>query len=155
MLRRENTYFENMEKIGAAFETEKKAMEEKKETIIETYGFDSKEWKAWKEESNSLKYPIPSGAIKAYRAWETSLDREAEELELDDFLWEREVKDFVEALKRAEIESFILTNSSTALMDNLHQLTEEGCKMTGLVKTYRKNLWNEEESLNGIRFEVR
>ncbi|MBP3805267.1 MAG: hypothetical protein J6I76_15515 [Oribacterium sp.] len=154
MLKKENAYFENLYKIGQAFETIRKAHEEKKADLIEKYGYDSEEMKVWYEEKKEMTYPVPQGACKAYRAWSQSLEREADEVEMDDFLWDREVKDFVEALRGAEITSFIYTNTSTALMDNIHQLTEEGCEMTGLVKVERKNLWREPEEINGIRFTV-
>lgn len=154
MLKRENTHFEELLKIGEAYETIKKAHEEKKQTLIDTYGWDSDELKAWYEEKKEMTYPIPQGACKAYRAWQQSLEREADEVEMDDFLWDREVKDFVETLRAAGIESFIFTNTSTALMDNMHQLTEEGCRMDGLVKVERKNLWREPEEVNGIHFTV-
>jgi phosphoglycolate phosphatase-like HAD superfamily hydrolase len=154
MLKRENAHFEELLKIGEAYETIKKAHEEKKQTLIDTYGWDSDELKAWYEEKKEMTYPIPQGACKAYRAWQQSLERDADEVEMDDFLWDREVKDFVETLRAAGIESFIYTNSSSALMENLHQLTEEGCTMDGLVKIERKNRWSEEEHIYGIHFTV-
>lgn len=155
MLKKENAHFENLRKIGEAYETVRKAHEEKKQEILDTYGWESEELKAWYEEKKEMTYPIPAGACKAYRAYMQSLEREADELEMDDFLWDREVKDFVETLKAAGIATFIYTNSSTALMDNMHQLAEEGCSMDGLVKVERKNLWREPEEVNGIRFTVK
>lgn len=152
MLKRENTYFENLEKIADAFETIRRAHEEKKADLVREYGYDSDEMKAWYEEKKEMTYPIESGTCKAFRAWNQSLERKAAEVEMDDFLWEREVKDFVEALRGAEVKTFILTNTSTALMENLHQLTDEGCTMDGLVKVTRKNLWNEPEEIMGIHF---
>ena len=39
-------------------------------------------------------------------------------------------------------------------MENLHSFEKEGCRMDGLVKVERKNLWREPEEINGIRFTV-
>ena len=38
---------------------------------------------------------------------------------MDDFLWEKEVTDFIETLRKAGIETFVYTNQSTAVMENL------------------------------------
>ena len=46
MLKKENAYFENLYKIGQAFETIRKAHEEKKADLIEKYGYDSEEMKS-------------------------------------------------------------------------------------------------------------
>jgi hypothetical protein len=154
MLNMNNTYFENLRKIGEAYETIRRAHEEKKQTIIDEFGWESEELKAWYEEKKKMTYPISQGACKAYRAWSQSVERETDEVEMDDFLWDREVKDFVEAMREAEIKSFIYTNSSTALMENMHQLVEEGCKMEGLVKIERANYWREPEEICGIRFSL-
>ena len=47
MLSRENEYFENLRKIGEAYDIIRKAHEEKKQKIIEECGWDSEELKAW------------------------------------------------------------------------------------------------------------
>ena len=154
MLNMNNTYFENLRKIGEAYETIRRAHEEKKQAILNEFGWESEELKTWYEEKKKMTYPIAAGACKAYRAWSQSVERETDEVEMDDFLWDREVKDFVEAMREAEIKSFIYTNSSTALMENMHQLAEEGCKMEGLVKIERANYWREPEEICGIRFSL-
>ena len=77
-------------------------------------------------------FPYTQGACKAYRAWAASVERGNEEPELDDFLWEREVSDFIATLRTAGIESFTITDRSTGLMENLHALAAEGCTMEGL-----------------------
>ena len=51
---------------------------------------------------------------------------------MDDFLWEGEVHDFVEALREAGFSSFVYTNQRTAVMDNLHRFAAEGCRLEGL-----------------------
>ena len=155
MLSRNNEYFENLRKIGEAYETIRKAHEDKKAELIGKFGYDSDEMKAWYEKKKEMTYPVPAGACKAYRAWMHSIEREADEVEMDDFLWDREVKDFVEALRGAGIESFVYTNASTALMDNIHDLEANGWKMTGLAEIRNTSRWATEEFTRGLRFEAR
>ena len=80
-----------------------------------------------------------------------------EEPELDDFLWEREVSDFIATLRTAGIESFTITDRSTGLMENLHALAAEGCTMEGLCMVGRiEPEWGhtKPEAVMGIRFKV-
>jgi hypothetical protein len=76
---------------------------------------------------------------------------------MDDFLWEREVKDFINTLREAGITSFVYTNTSTAVMENLHAFAKEGCTMTGLCTiTRQETRWGDEEptEIQGIRFQL-
>ena len=152
-----NTYFEKLEKIGHDFEEKRAAHEAKKQTIIDTFGWDSPELKAWYEEKEAMKFPISQGACKAYRAWAQSLSRKEDEVEMDDFLWEKEVADFIDALRKAGIGTFVYTNQSTAVMENLHQFAAAGCRMQGLCTiTRHENRWGDEEptEVMGIRFSL-
>lgn len=134
MLNERNTYFEKLMRLGREYEDKRKALEEKKLALIEKYGWDSDEVKAWYDVRHNMEYPVSQGACKAYRAWKNSLDRGLNDVEMDDFLWDKEVSDFVETLRKAGIMNFIYTNQSTAMMDNLHDLEKEGCIMEGLCK---------------------
>ena len=157
MLNRTNAHFEELDRIGREYDVKKKALEDRKQGIIDTYGWGSDELKAWFEEKNEMTYPIPSGACKAYRAWEHTVEREEDEVELDDLLWDREVADFVETFRKAGIETFIYTNQSTAVMENLHALEKEGCRMDGLctIKRMERRFGeNREETILGIHFTV-
>ena len=152
-----NTYFENLKRIGHEYETARVERQARKQQIIDTLGWDSEELKAWYAEDQAAKFPFEQGACKAYRAWATSISRQEDELEMDDFLWEKEVSDFVETLRSAGIESFVYTNQSTAVMENLHAFAAAGCSMTGLCTiTRRENRWGEEEpyEVQGVRFSL-
>ena len=150
-----NTYFEEIYRKSCEYTKEKKAREEEKDQIIETYGWDSEEYKAWRERQESFKYPFESGQVKAYRAWEYTKENNLSIIALNDFLWDREIKDFVETLREAGVTEFFYTNTSTAVMDNIHDLAANGCEMAGLATLPKKNHWGEEEELRGIRFEIR
>jgi hypothetical protein len=76
---------------------------------------------------------------------------------MDDFLWEKEVHDFIDTLRRAGIQTFVYTNQSTAVMENLHAFAAEGCTMDGLCTiTRHEDRWGDEEptEVMGIRFSV-
>ena len=60
-----NTYFEELRAIAAAFEEKRAAHESRKQHLIDTYGWDSEEVKAWYREKEEMTYPISEGACKA------------------------------------------------------------------------------------------
>ena len=154
MLNKSNTYFEELHRIGCEFEERRAAHQSKKQDIVNQYGWDSEELKSWYAEKEAMKFPFPEGACKAYRAWAQSIRRMQDEVEMDDFLWEREVEDFVSTLRQAGIGSFVYTNQSTACMENLHQLAAAGCRMDGLCTiTRQETRWGDEEpyEVMGIR----
>ena len=152
-----NTYFENLKRIGHDWEASRVERQARKQQIIDTLGWDSDELKAWYEEDAAAKFPFESGVSKAYRAWAQSLSRKEDELEMDDFLWDKEVADFIEALRSAGIETFVYTNQSTAVMENLHAFAAQGCTMMGLCTiTRQETRWGDEEPVEimGIRFSL-
>ena len=157
MMNANNAYFENLKRIGHEWEAACVERKNRKQQIIDTLGWDSDELKAWYEEDAAAKFPFESGVSKAYRAWAQSLSRKEDELEMDDFLWDKEVKDFIEALRSAGIETFVYTNQSTAVMENLHAFAAQGCTMIGLCTiTRQETRWGDEEptEVMGIRFKV-
>lgn len=157
MLNKNNTYFEEIRRIGHEWEASREERRARKQTIIHTFGWDSDELKAWYAEDAAATFPISQGVSKAYRAWWTSIDRNQDEVEMNDFLWEKDVQDFVDALKAAGIKTFVYTNQSTAVMENLHQLAAAGCTMQGLCTITRtEDRWGKEEpyEVMGIRFEI-
>ena len=157
MMNTNNTYFDNLYRIGCEYEAARVERQARKQQIIDTLGWDSEELKAWYEEDKAAKFPFSQGISKAFRAWKTSIQRSEDEVEMDDFLWESEVHDFIEALREAGFQTFVYTNQSTAVMENLHQLAAEGCRLEGLCTITRKeNRWGEEEpyEVQGIRFSL-
>ena len=152
-----NTYFEELKTIAAAFDEKRRAHEEKKQHLIDTYGWDSEEVKNWYAEKDAMKYPISEGACKAYRAFRMTNEKNSSEFEMEDFLWDREVADFIDALRKAGITSFAYTNQSTAVMENIHAFAAAGCTLTGLCKVTRKERrWGDDEITEypGIRFSL-
>ena len=157
MMNTNNCYFEEMKRIGYAWEEARVERKNRKQQIIDTLGWDSEELKAWYEEDKAAAFPFPQGASKAYRAWAGSISRKEDEVEMDDFLWEKEVHDFIDTLRRAGIQTFVYTNQSTAVMENLHAFAAEGCTMDGLCTiTRHEDRWGDEEptEVMGIQFSV-
>ena len=157
MMNKNNTYFENLKKICEDWEEARIERQTRKQTIIDTYGWESEELKAWYEEDAAEKFPFASGVSRAYRAWATSIEYQEDEVEMQDFLWANEVQDFVNTLREAGIKSLVYSNTSTAVMENLHQLAAEGCTMQGLCTiTRQENRWGTEAPVEaqGIRFSL-
>ncbi len=147
-----NKFFDELEAAGRAFEEAKAKHEELKQKIVDTYGWGSDELKAWYNKKEELKdsFPYSSGECKAYRAWKYS---EREEVEMNDSLWEDEIHDFVEAFRKAGIDTFVITNTSTGLMENLHRIAGEGCTMQGLCTIEKDDAWfGKKKEVPGIRF---
>lgn len=158
MLNKHNQYFENLHRLGCEYEEKRAAHQDKKQKIIDTFGWDSEELKAWYAEKKAMTFPFPTGVSKAYRAWAESIAKGMDEVEMTDSTWERERRDFVDALRKAGMESFVVTNQSTGLMEDLHGYAELGCTMMGLCTiSRRKDRWGEEKeiAIPGIRFSLK
>ena len=76
-----------------------------------------------------------NGANKAYWNWRYSVCQG--EVVMTDFLWEKDVHDFINTMRAAGVGSFIFANSSSALMSNLHGFVKEGCEIGKLVSIER------------------
>ena len=157
MLSKDNAVFNEMYRIGRDWEKAREERRARKQEIIDTKGWDSEELKAWYAEDEAAKFPFSQGGNKAYRAWASSIGRQENEVEMDDFLWEREMPDFVDTLRRAGFDTFVYTNQSTAVMENLHQFAAQVCRMLGLCTiTRQETRWGDEAptEVMGIRFSL-
>ena len=157
MMNKNNTYFEEMKRIGHEWEAARVERRNRKQQIIDTLGWDSPELKAWYEEDAAAEFPFDGGESKAYRAWAGSISKQEDEVEMEDFLWEKEVAGFIGTLRKAGIQTFVYTNQSTAVMENLHQFAAAGCRMESLCTITRtETRWGDEEptEVMGIRFSL-
>ena len=152
-----NEYLEQMMKTVNDWHTDKRERDARKQEIIQTLGWDSPELKAWYEEDATAKFPFTGGECKALRAWNETRKRGEDEVEMNDFLWDSEVEDFVTTLRKAGIRTFVYTDSSSAVMGNLHELVAQGCTMMGLCTISRlEDRFGGEElvDIRGIRFSL-
>lgn len=146
-----NTYFDEMTRVGTELARKREEHKELKQNIINTYGWDSEELKTWYAEEEQMKCAYSGGAWKAYWAWRYT---NGNELIFDEFCWDDEVYDFIDTLRKAGIGTFVTIDTSTALMKNLHQFVAEGCEMLGLCTITKKEDCFEKQVL-GIRFNVK
>lgn len=82
---------------------------------------------------------LTDGEIRAYQTYENDFI-------LDSFLWEKDVKDFVNTLREGGAKYFVYTSTSTAVIMNIHELIENGCKFIEACTT--------DDGYKGLRFEV-
>ena len=155
MIDKNNAVFLEMKRIGHEWEERRAEHQSRKQPIIDTYGWDSQEIKDWYAEKEANKFPFTAGENKAYRAWAGSISRGQDEIEMNDFLFDTEVTDFSRTLIAAGVTSFVYSNTSTAVMENLHALAAEGWTLSGLCTIKRtEDHWGGEEEyeVQGIRF---
>ena len=93
---------------------------------------------------------------KACQAFENSRREGWEDFVLTDFLWETEIAEFAAEMRAAQIESFVITNHSTALMENLHGFHQQGMSIAELTYIERENRLHKNgiERIPGIRIRV-
>ena len=95
------------------------------------------------------------GAGYAYRAYlDTCNNSNSEELIVNDLPFEDDMSDFVETLRSAGLTTVLITDASTALLRNLHQLDELGCRFDGLCKATRNYAWGAPEEIPAIRIRL-
>ena len=117
---------------------------------------DNKYFLAMEKESGKGSV-YSAGALKAFWSWKNSVHFGNNELEVSDFIWDKNVTEFVNTLREAGIKSFVVTNQSTALMQNLHAFVENGCELVELCVFKRGHGYFKDdpaEELYGIRFKV-
>lgn len=150
-----NAYFKKMHDIGTEYEKARSIRKREKEELIKNEDWNG--YEKWNEREESFPFPYNDGAMKAYWAWENSFLSKADFFEVRDLPWEKDAHDFVACLKEAGVSEFAITDKSTALMDVLHALSNEGCEMKGLCTVKRiENNWGTEEtkSYNGILMRI-
>ena len=81
--------------------------------------------------------PISNGQHMAYIAWFNSVRNQSSIFEVNNLPWPRDIYEFVETLRAAEVTEFAVTDYGTGLMEGLHRLTAEGCTMQGLCTVTR------------------
>lgn len=93
------------------------------------------------------------GQSYAYRAWRDTLENDVSAFEVHELPWQdttiaEDMKSFVETLRAAAIDHFVVTDQSTALMRCLHALIAAGGILEGpCAVTRRPPYWDEETRL--------
>lgn len=94
------------------------------------------------------------GKYEAFRTYDFNLDHDCSEFECNELPWTTDMKEFVETMREAGVETIAVTERSTALMENLHKLAKTGCKLGELCTVTRPNLWGEPEEIPAIRIHL-
>ena len=150
-----NAYFEEMQNTGIAYEQAKAERRIEKEQILKSG--DDAALERWYERENNFPYPFSRGQTTAFRAWKESIDHSADIFECNDLPWDKDTHDFVVTLREAGIKEFAVTNKSTALMEELHLLEAEGCRLVSLYKVSRVEIrWGGTETTEvlGLLFRI-
>lgn len=144
-----NEYMNELTKRLNEYERECKAFEDSKEEARKRGHEALMEW--YDNGPNKPEYPLTGGQSKAWRMWYRN---EREEMNFDDFVWEKEAKDFIDTLRAAGVKTFTFTNTSTALMENMHWFQQNGCTLMGLCEVEETDEWTRKHYGNkmGVRF---
>lgn len=92
-------------------------------------------------------YPLSEGEIFAARAYVKSRENDSDVFEVDEAPTFTYTKDFLNALKKADVNQFAYSETSSSLMTKLHEFEKYGWEIAGLCKIRRKTSKN---SINGI-----
>ena len=83
-------------------------------------------------ENNANK--LRRGTLEAYWTYEFNLNHNSSEFECNELPWTTDMSDFVKTMREAGIETIAVTETSTALLENLHKLANQGCTIEEFAK---------------------
>lgn len=152
-----NVYFENMYEDCRAYEKAKDERMKRRTALVK-----AEDWEGVKafDRREAAEFPKPytrgqSDAFSAYR--ENLYNQNKGFFEVKDLPWEKDMPDFLSALREAGIQTILVTDQSTGLMRGLFTLEELGCLMIGL-QTYTRTTdrWGETEEIEvrGIEMDI-
>ena len=64
------------------------------------------------------------------------------------------MSDFVKTMKEAGVETIAVTETSTALLENLHKFATQGCSIEGLCTITRPDIWGNAKEYPAIRIRL-
>lgn len=64
------------------------------------------------------------------------------------------MSDFVKTMREAGVKAIAITETSTALLENLHKLATQGCSIEGLCTVSRPDLWGKTKEYPAIRIRL-
>lgn len=152
-----NTYFENLYNISMAYEDAKAERRKERDELKKNDDWDGVRAFDIREEKEFPK-PYTRGQSDAFRAYRENIARGNEGFfEVSSLPWEKDAAEFVKALRDAGIGTILITDQSTALMEDLFTLQSLGCQM-GNLKTYTRteSRWGEPEEVEvrGIEMQI-
>lgn len=142
-----NAYFTEKKALLEAWCEKRAALNREKDAAWDRN--DSETARRCIRERDAMTCPLTQGEVEAVRAWEP----EAETFVATDHLWTKDIHDFVACIREAGITTFLFTDTSTALMESIHEFAKEGALLEG-PETYTTNdSWNGEPRMHlALRF---
>ena len=125
-------FFDSMYAEELRFRRAKAEREKEKERLIEAEDWDGVA--AWHERERQFRNPHTPGQCKAYWFYWRSCEIGLDELDVDDSIWQSDIRDFSDTLRAAGVKSFVITNQSTGLMENIFDLEAQGWQLAGTCK---------------------
>ena len=107
-----------------------------------------------KAKGEKPSFPYTAGQNEAARCFFFGRNESEDEVTVGNLLWERDIPDFVETLRKGGIKSFILTDHSTALMSMMHGFAKEGCKLEGLCTATEENCFDGKREIPAVKFSL-
>lgn len=152
-----NKYFESMKDICEKYWSEVEKYKNEKTELVEQYGYDCPKLDEIYKKLKELKSenPYSRGEGKAMRAYSNSLILGLNDVVFSDSLWDDEIKDFVDSMKRAGVETFVYVDDSSAVMGNIHGIVKNGYGFGGLYEEFIPYSYGDREAKRlvfGIRF---
>ena len=98
------------------------------------------------------EHPYTAGQTEAARSYFYGGSKVEDEILVGSGLWEKDIPDFMDTLRKAGIKSLVTTDHSTGLMGNLHGFEAEGCKLEGLCKITEEDFLGGTREIQEIRF---
>lgn len=150
--------FETMKAKSDEYMEKLNALKTAKQIALDTYGRDSDEYStAYKlvsdfQKKNEILYNRGQGI--AYRAYNNYKNGLYHVFVIDEFFYNCcDVKSFLDTIREAEIETFVVTNKSSVLMENIHDLVELGCVLEGTCTVMEYSKYGNSDHL-GLSFRV-
>ncbi|MBR1810989.1 MAG: hypothetical protein IJ766_04975 [Clostridia bacterium] len=141
-----NTFFTEKNALAERYFEERHELQKRKDAI---------DWRnrearqAISEQLYQMTCPLNSGELEAVRAW----NPEADTFIATDHLWTKDIHDFVACLREAGVKTFLFTDTSTALMESIHEFAKEGVRLEGPETFTTNDGWNNEERIHlALRF---
>ena len=77
---------------------------------------------------------VSRGTLEAYWAYEFNCNNDCSEFACNELPWTTDMSDFVKAMREAGLETIAITETSTALLENLHKLAIRAAPLTDFAK---------------------
>lgn len=97
---------------------------------------------------------LSRGTLEAYWTYEFNLNHNSSEFECNELPWTTDMSDFVKTMREAGVETIAITETSTALLENLHKLATQGCSIDGLCTITRPDIWGNAKEYPAIRIRL-